>query len=106
MLFPNHTGENDDSASDAGSVSDSGFSPISSSAKGKGKFSSGGGVDYTVLSIQQLLDIQKTEIEHVTGIIGIKVSPSSLSPFAPHLSMSSLISCILPLPLPVASRTK
>jgi hypothetical protein len=66
--------QDDDSASDAGSISDSGFNPINSThAKGKGK-SIPNTVDYSVLSINQLLQIQKKEVDHVVGIIGMKVS--------------------------------
>lgn len=78
----------DDSASDAGSVSDSGFSPIHGSSKGKGKSSNGraggrNGVEYSVLSIDQLMDVQKKEVDHVAGIIGIKVRFSPAL-FLPH----------------------
>lgn len=31
------------------------------------------GVDFKVLSIERLLEVQKTEIDHVAGIVGIKV---------------------------------
>lgn len=64
-----------DSTSDAESVSDSGFDQIQQD-KGKQRVrddDSSHQVDYSVLSIEQLGQIQKNEIDHVVGIIGIKV---------------------------------
>ena len=63
----------DESASDAGSISDSGFSPISSAAKGKGKSTEVGGVDYKVFSITRLMEEQQTAIDYVKDMLGLKV---------------------------------
>ena len=64
--------ELDESASDAGSEYE-----ISTLDKGKAREGNGEagqyGVDFKVLSIERLLEIQQTEIDHVAGIVGIKV---------------------------------
>lgn len=67
----------DDSASDAG-YSDSGFSPISSAMKGKGKSTEVGGVEYKVLSIGKLLEDQQTAIDYVKDMLGLKATDAAV----------------------------
>ncbi|KAL8292392.1 hypothetical protein RQP46_001004 [Phenoliferia psychrophenolica] len=72
------------SMSDPGSISDSGFSPISAADKGKGRRAGGPdgnaafGVDFNVLSPQDLREQQKVAIAAVKDMLGLKESETAV----------------------------
>ena len=75
--------DDDGSISDPGSISDSGFSPISAADKGKGRRGPEGNafsVDFKVLSAQDLREQQRVAIQAVKDMLGLKVCLVRVAP--------------------------
>ncbi|KAL8277440.1 hypothetical protein RQP46_010162 [Phenoliferia psychrophenolica] len=73
--------DDDDSLSDSGFSSDSDFGPsivVHNDSKGKGRLEGAGGVDFSVLSLDDIHEQQRSAIEAVQEMLGLKESETAV----------------------------